>query len=428
MTFGSSETIDRPFDLVLEGGRILDPAAGIDELADLAVRDGRVASIAPGLAPQAAHVIDIAGKLVTPGLVDLHTHLFAHATGFGVDVDDAGVNAGVTTAVDMGSTGTWHFPAFKAYVIDKAATNVVAFLMMAFVGATWRIGGPPILNPDWADADALAEMVEHFPEHIRGFKTWGESGSTSQWGFRFLDIGCRARELTGLPLYIHTGELYPVDESNRPDPSTVMPEVLKRAFPGDVLGHCYSAMPDGILGTQAKPSPQLIDAVDAGLRLDVGHGINFSFDTARRMMDGGLLPYTISSDTHALLTGMHDDSTCSYSLVGTMSKLMALGMELSDVVRCTTAHPAAVLGLSGELGTLAVGAPADVSVLERREEPWTFFDPGGGSLDADERLVPTLVLRDGHPIVPHCRLLRDVLVPEERGEDGVAVAIGGRPR
>jgi dihydroorotase len=234
--------------------------------------------------------------------------------------------------------------------------------------------------------------------------------------------------MTGLPLYIHTGELYPVDETNRPDPATIMPEVLANAHPGDILGHCYSCMPDGILGTAPRPSQALIEAVDAGVRLDVGHGINFCFDTARRMMDGGLLPFTISSDTHGLLTGMHDDTTCSYSLVGTMSKLLTLGMTLPDVIRCATHHPAVVLGLDDELGTTRLGTRADLTVLELRDEPWTFVDPTGATLDADLRLVPTLVVREGRPIVPSRRLLRDVLVAKERGEEEGVVAVGGRPR
>jgi dihydroorotase len=416
-------------DVVISGGRVIDPATGRDGLMDVAITAGQISAVAPRLPPHpAATVIDASGMIVCPGLIDLHTHVFGWATGFGVDVDDAGVNAGVTTAVDMGSTGTWHFPILKAYVIDKARTDVVAFLMMGYVGATIRLGGPPILNPDWADAESLATMHEKYPTLVRGFKTWGESGSTSQWGFRFLHMGRAAGDLAGLPIYIHTGELYPVDESNRPDPATIMPEVLANARPGDILGHCYSAMPDGILGQAERPSRALIEAVDEGVRLDVGHGINFSFTTARRMLDGGLPPYTISSDTHALLSGVHDDSTCSYSLVGTMSKLMALGLGLTDVVACTTAHPAAVLGSEADLGTLKEGTRADVTILEVRHEDWTFLDAQGETLDADVRLVPHLVLREGRPIVPSRRLLRDVCIPEERGEAGLAVAVGGRPR
>ena len=200
-------------------------------------------------------MLDATGLLVVPGLIDLHTHVYAYVTGFGVDVDDAGVHAGVTTAVDMGSTGTWYFPGLKAYVIDKAVTDVVAFLMMGYVGASIRLGGPPILNPDWADAESLALMHQKHPDLVRGFKTWGESGSTSQWGFRFLRMGRRAGDLTGLPIYIHTGELYPVDETNRPDPATIMPEVLEQARPGDVLGHCYSASPTASSAGPTAPAP-----------------------------------------------------------------------------------------------------------------------------------------------------------------------------
>ena len=165
-----------------------------------------------------------------------------------------------------------------------------------------------------------------------------------------------------------------------------------------------------------------------GVRLDVGHGINFSFATARRMLDGGLEPYTISSDTHGLLSGVHDDSTCSYSLAGTMSKLLGLGMGLSDVVRCATERPATVLGRQDEIGTLAPGSRADLTLLERRVEDWEFVDPLGATLAVEERLVPARVVRAGRPLVPSKRLLRDVCPPEERGEAGRAVAVGGRAR
>jgi dihydroorotase len=417
------------FDLVVKGGRVVDPSQGLDGQLDVGIVADRIVAAAPRLEPQrTTMVVDATGQIVTPGLVDLHTHLFAHATGFGLDVDDAGVNAGVTTAVDMGSTGTWFFPTFKAYVIDKAVTDVVAFLMMGYVGATARVGGPPILNPDWADAESLATVCKQFPDVVRGFKTWGESGSTSRWGYRFLHMGREAADLAGVPLYIHTGELYPVDETNRPDPATIMPEVLAIARPGDVLGHCYSSMPDGILGASGEPSPALHEAVADGVRLDVGHGINFSFATARTMLDAGLLPFTISSDAHAFLGGMHDDTTCNYSLVGTMSKLMALGMTLTDVVEGATSHPADVLKRHDEIGTLRIGSRADLTVLEPRREPWTFIDSAGATLDADERLVPSLVVRAGRPLVPSRRLLRDVCTPEERGEAGLPIAIGGRPR
>ncbi|HVW44713.1 MAG TPA: amidohydrolase/deacetylase family metallohydrolase [Amycolatopsis sp.] len=417
------------YDLIVRGGRVIDPANGTDTIADVGVRGDRIAAVAPKLPDRSTTtVVDARGKVVCPGLVDLHTHVYQYVTNFGLDADEAGVHAGVTTVVDMGSVGTWLFPGLKAYIIDTAVTEVLSFLMMGYIGAVQgNRGGPSVLTPDWGDADTLAATQAEFPDLIRGFKTWGESGTTSQWGWRFLEMGAKARDLTGLPLYIHTGELYPVDETNRPDPATIMPEVLAHARPGDVLGHCYSAMPDGILGTAPAPSAALRDAVASGVRLDVGHGINFAFDTARRMLDGGLQPTTISSDVHGSFVA-HDDSSCGYSLVGTMSKLLALGMRLPEVIACASWHPAQVLGKDGEIGTLSAGSRADVTVLAVRRDDWRFLDPTGGSLDASERLVPSMVVRAGTPIVPHGRLLRDVLTPAERGEQGAAVAAGGQPR
>ncbi len=162
------------FDVVITGGRVVDPATGRDGLMDVGISDGTISAVEPRLEPApATSVVDATGLVVCPGLVDLHCHVFAWATGFGLDADDAGVNAGVTTLVDMGSTGTWHFPTLKAYIIDKVRTDVVAFLMMGYVGATLRLGGPPILNPDWADADSLAEMHEQVSGSGQGVQDVG---------------------------------------------------------------------------------------------------------------------------------------------------------------------------------------------------------------------------------------------------------------
>jgi dihydroorotase len=417
------------YDVIVRGGRIIDPANGRDAIGDVGISGDRIVAIESTLQPGPTTTqIEAMGRLVCPGLVDLHTHVCSHFTGFGIDADDVGVNAGVTTAVDMGSTGTWHFRVLKSYIIDQAVTDIAAFLMMGYVGASIRLGGENILNADWADPESLAEMAETFPDHIRGFKTWGESGTTSHWGYRFLEIGRQASELTGLPCYIHTGELWPVDESNRPDADTILPIVLDMAAPGDVLGHCYSAQPDGILGATGTPLPQLREALDAGVLLDVGHGINFSFETARRMLDNGYIPDIVSSDSHGLLSGIHEDRTLSYSLVGTMSKLLALGVGLSTVVSGATVNPAKVLRMDAEIGTLAIGSRADLTVLDIRTDDWTFIDPLGGTCDADRRLVPSTVIRAGQPLVPSKRFLRDVCTPDERGERDPEIAVGGRPR
>ncbi len=402
--------IKPPFDLVLTGAEIRDPASGIDCRSDLAVIGDRIAAVGVGLASQARRVIDLDGKLVTPGWVDLHVHVFEWMTTFGLPPDDAGVHSGVTTAVDQGGTGAYTIPAFKHYIADRALTDIRCFPSINSAG-TLRGGmaGPIIHTPEIVDVDLLVTEAEANPRLVRGFgEIHAESGAYSRWGF---DVVRRAREAsdrTGLPLYFHTGELFEVDEARRPEPRSLLPLVLTLARPGDVLGHVYSAMPDGVLGNDDTPSPALAEAVAGGLLLDIGFGVNFSYATARRMIAAGVWPHIISSDVHGLFPVMHDDSALDYSLAGAFARLVALGMPIDDALAAVTVNPARVLGEEDEIGTLAVGSRADITVLEERREDWPMRDGQGEVLVAKRLWIPRLVLRAGDPIVPNLRLVRDV--------------------
>jgi dihydroorotase len=398
------------WDLLLQGGNVLDPASGLHAKADVAVSHGRIAQVGADLEPrQARQVVDVSGGIVTPGLIDLHVHVYQHITDFGVPVDDVGVNAGVTTVVDQGSSGGWTVEGFKAFIADKAVTETLCFIAINLSGTLRGCrGGPVIQNPEYCDVDILARMAAKMPQFIRGVKTHLESGGISKWDTRMAEMAFDAAERTGLPVYLHTGQLWPVVESNRPDPEYVRKQVLRLVRPGDLMAHCYSCRDDGLLGKHEKPSKDLFDVLEKGVHLDLGHGENFSFSTARRMMAAGLYPYTISTDSHGGFFKHNDDSSLDYSLLGSMSKLMALGFGLEQVVRATTVNPARALRMDDEIGTLAVGSRADISVLDLVQEPWTFHDRLGESVQANQRLVPRLVVREGEPIKPTRRLLRDV--------------------
>lgn len=403
-------------DLLLVGGRVIDPASGTDAQMDVAIDGGRIAAVGPALARAGARrVVDVSGSLVTPGLIDLHAHVYRHITDFGVEADDAGINAGCTTIVDQGSAGAWTFDGFKAFVVDRAATEVLLFISTNLTGTLRGCrGGPLCQTPELSDVDVLAGFAARFPEIIRGVKGHSDSGGWSHWGNRMFEMSRACADATGLPLYVHTGELWKVDETNRPDPRSVMRDTLALVRPGDLLAHCYSCRDDGIIGPLAAPQQELLDSLATGVHLDLGHGVNFSFDTARRMMDAGLVPYTISSDVHGDFYTHDNDTTLDYSLLGAMSKMLALGFDLDYVVRATTVHPATVLRMLPEIGTLAVGSRADVSVLDAVEGPWTWRDSLGMAMPGDRRLVPRLVVRAGQVHVPTRRLLRDVTGPWER--------------
>ena len=401
------------FDLVIENGHIIDPASGLDCVGAVAIRGDRIAAVAasPAALPtyRSTQRIDAAGALITPGLIDIHTHIYEWVTNFGVLADDAGIDSGVTTVVDAGSAGAWTFGGFKAYVIDPARTDVRSFVSINVAGALkGGMRGDMLHNPDMVDIDELLSVARQHPKLIRGIKCHGESGALSRWGLDVLKLAADAGRRANLPLYCHTGELFPVVESARPDPNAVLAQVVPILNPGDTLAHVYSSMPDGIMGPNDDVPDVVHAALARGLHFDIGHGVNFSFRIARKMMAKGVLPNTISSDVHGDFNGYHDDSKLDYSLLGAMNKLMALGMPLMEVIRRTTLHPAQLLRDSDEIGTLAVGSRADISVIERRPGRWPLVDCAAEVLWASERLLPTLVIRAGKPHTPSLRLVRDL--------------------
>lgn len=404
-----------PFDLVIEGGRVIDPASGLDALADIAVKDGRIAALARldagGLREsRAAKRIDASGKLVCPGLIDIHVHVYEYVTNFGVWADDAGVGVGATTIVDAGSTGPWTFGGFKAHVIDRAATDVRAFVSINVAGALMGgMKGDVLHGPAMTDVGAVLAAIEKHPREIRGIKCHGESGAYSHWGTEVFAMAAEAGRAAGVPLYVHTGELFPVVEAQKPAPRSVLGEFLPHFKAGDVLAHVYSNMPDGICGEDDTVPDVLRAALDKGVRFDIGYGINFSYRIARMLMAEGIYPYTVSSDVHGDFNSYHDNSKLNYSLPGAMSRLLGLGMPLIEVIRAATEHPAQVIGEAHELGRLAPGSVADISILELRKEPWRLLDGRYECLEVEERLLPWRTLRAGVGHQPCAAMLPDLL-------------------
>lgn len=399
------------YDLIIENGRVMDPATQLDTPGQVAIRDGRIAAVsAAPLAGQARERIDAGGRLVCPGLIDLHVHVYEWVTNFGVWADDAGVDAGATTIVDQGSSGAWTFGGFKAHVIDQARTDVRAFVSVNVAGALMGgMKGDVLHNPTMLDHDGFVKLAARHPKAIRGIKCHGESGGLSHWGTTVMESAARLGRDADLPLYVHTGELFPVEENSRPQADTVLGSVLPMLKPGDTLAHIYSCMPDGIVGN-SDVVPQVVrDARDMGVHFDIGYGLNFSYRIARLLMSDGIYPNTISSDVHGDFNAFHDNSKLNYSLYGAMTRLWALGMPLADVIRATTLHPARVLRDEQEIGTLAPGSRADISIIETLDGDWTLRDGRREALQVNQRLLPWLTLRNGDVITPHRRLITDLL-------------------
>ena len=343
----------------------------------------------------------------------MHVHVYEWVTNFGVHPDEAGIHAGATTIVDQGSAGAWTLGGFKAYIADPALTDVRSFVSANLAGALMGgMEGAILHNPGIMRIEQVVQAAAEYPSLVKGIKSHGESGGLSRWGLEVLEMAVEAGRAADLPLYVHTGELFPVDEASRPAPDEVLKRVVPVLDPGTTLAHVYSTMPDGITGG-ADPIPAIVfEALERGLHFDIGHGVNFSFAIARRMMDAGILPNTISSDVHSDFNAYHDDSLLDYSLCGAMTKLAALGMPLEDVIARTTLNPARILREEDEIGTLAADSRADITILDRVSGAWTLSDSTGEELTVEERLVPDLVIRQGRAIVPNRRLLRDVCAPE----------------
>jgi dihydroorotase len=398
------------YDLVIKDGWVIDPSQALNGRFDIAIRNGKIVAIAHELPPaQAKQIVAANGYLVCPGLIDLHTHVYEWVTNFGLPADDVGINAGVTTVVDQGSSSRFNFPGFKSGIVEQAITDVRCFILLNLaVNKALEITGECFDHPENINIEALVQLAQENPGIIRGFKVFADSGSISRWGMGVLELAREVGDRTNLPLYVHTGELFPVMEASRPNPEHLVEKVLTYIKAGDILGHCYSCQPDGIMGTSTKVPKWLLEAIERGVLLDVGHGLKFSFDIARRMIEQGILPHTVGSDVHGSFYTRHDDSILNYSLCGVISKLMALGLDLEHAIASVTINPARVLGTEAEIGTLRLGSRADISVLELVKNDCLFFDSLGEKIVAKQKLVPVWVVRSGQLIQPNRRLLRDL--------------------
>jgi len=263
-------------------------------------------------------------------------------------------------------------------------------------------------NPSMVRIDELVALASEHPRLIAGIKCHGESGALSHWDVSVLERAVEAGRQADLPLYMHTGELFPVDEQRRPVPESVLDRVLPLLRPGDMVAHVYSCMPDGVVGRANRIPEWVMEARARGVLFDLGHGVNLSFRIARMMMEAGFYPDTIGSDVHGDFNAYHDFSKLDYSLMGGINKLIALGMPVPDAIARATVNPARFLR-DPTIGSLAPGNPADITMLEWVDGDWAFADAEGARIGVKRRLVPKLVFKDGEKILPDCGLLADVI-------------------
>ena len=350
---------------------MIDPAQGLDAVTDVAFAGGRVAAIGAGLA--GAETLDADGLIVTPGLIDLHTHVYWGGTSLGIDAEDFCRRSGVTTAVDTGSAGPGNFAGFRAHVIDRSAVRILAYLHVAF-GGIWGFGREVMVGES-RDLAAMAprgarDVAAANRDVVVGIKVRLGRIASGDHGTAPLEYALAAAEAVGLPMMVH------IDE---PPPS--YSEAVERLRPGDVLTHCFRPFPNAPLGGDGRVRPAVLAARQRGVIFDVGHGKgSFAFETARAMLGEGFAPDVISSDVHALCI-----DGPAFDQVTTLSKFLCLGMELREVIRATTEAPARALSRP-ELGTLAPGTPGDATLLRLAEGRFEYVDVLGETLVGDRRL------------------------------------------
>ena len=409
-------------DVIVSGGTLIDPAAGRSGRFDVGLRDGKIAAVEPELPPAAApRRIDAAGKLVVPGLIDTHAHVYEHVTGkFGLDPDLVGVRSGVTTLVDQGGPSCMTIPGFRHYVAERAGSRALCFISVYLVGGLEGHRYPELYGPDGVNVEHTVRAIEENRDLVKGIKAHAEIGGASRWGVEVIKLGKEISRRTGVPVYVHLGQLWPLKDGVAIDADAYVREAVPLLDAGDVLAHPFTRHPGGFVsGETGRVHPIIEEALARGVKVDVGHGSHFSFDMARRAIDAGIRPWTLGADMHgynvrAPGTRMNDGERSAnpffgvapFNLTIAMSELLALGLDLDEVVATVTANPAKMLGMEEEIGTLQPGREADVSVLEVLTGRFRLSDNSGEEVVAERLVVPHWCMRAGRvhradsPLVP----------------------------
>ncbi len=384
------------YDVVVKGGTLIDPAQGIYEKTDLAISGGKIESVRRNISDgNARRVVDATGMIVTPGLIDIHTHIAYGVAKLCVDPETACLLRGTTTAVDAGSTGELTFPAFKKFVIGRARTRILAFINIESLGMLEFATEPPfITDQGWAELitglnETFAPLfvnLKNTVEFIRRNRKIIVGIKWAHHGKKILELARQAADRAGCRLMVE---------------NHFMPESFKYLKKGDLVTHLYhnynnpqSGYLDG-LTQRGRVRPEFYDAVKRGVLLDVGHGRgSFVWKIAELGVKEGVRPDTISTDLwSANLYGP------VYDLPTTMSKFLHLGMSLEEVVRASTATPASAVGMLGEIGTLKHGACADVAIFRLRRGRFPLIDVKGAARTGSQLLTPVHVIREGQVVL-----------------------------
>jgi dihydroorotase len=371
------------WDLLVRGGTLIDPARSISAKQDVAFSGGKVAAVAERLTGEATEVIEATGALLTPGLIDIHTHVY-HGLATGRHADQTSLANGVTTVVDAGSAGWMTLRGLRDYVIPTYQTRVYAFLHISATGLTINRVMPELAEIKFAQVEEAARTVAENPALVLGIKVRIAHGATGQGdqpnAREALRRGRQAADLARVPLMVHV--------SDTPIP---LDEILDHLRGGDIATHIFNGNVEQVLGPDRRVRGAVRAARERGVVLDVGHAsIHCDVNVARRAIAEGLPPTTISTDLHTPPPGR-----IVYNLRAIMSKFLALGMPLDEVVAGVTSRAAAAIGRSAELGSLAPGMVGDAVVMDLEDGHFTYVDGAGNEVKASRRFRTRHVIRQG---------------------------------
>ena len=367
------------YDILLKGGTVIDAAQGLNAARDVAIAGGVIAAIEPDIPDNAAtQTVSVKGKYVTPGLVDIHTHVYYGVTTWGIRADTICPMAGTTTVVDAGSPSWVTFPGFREFIAEPSLTNILTYIHISGIGLVYGPVGE-MFDMAYADPGRVAETLQQHRDITVGVKVRQGKGQVGDNGVEPLKLAIQAAEHAGTSVMCHIGAGVP------------LPDILKLLRPGDVITHCFQGNGDNIIDEKGRVIPEAWKARADGIIFDVGHGAgSFHYEIAQRAMAQGFISDVISTDLH---TGNINGPV--YDLPTTLSKLMHLGLSLEDVIDKATFSAAKAIQREAQLGNLKVGTVADVAVFEILEGEFEYFDAHGKKFIGNKKLKAALTIREG---------------------------------
>ncbi len=386
------------YDIVIKGGRVIDPAQGINTIRDIGVSEGKISEISDSIEDgKSKKTIDARGKIVSPGLIDLHAHVAYGVIGNGLAPDDCGVRSGVTTICDCGSTGVANFNDFRDKVISKAQTDVFCLLHV-------MPNGLGVMPENWRLSDintrAMIDTIEANREIVKGVKIRATGAMVRALGLEGMKLTKRIAAEAGVPVMIHLGT-YPEEPVSEEEMDKFTREMLNLLDAGDILTHIFTWKKGGVIKPDGRVMPELRAALERGVLLDVANArFHYSIDIARIAMEQGIVPHSLSTD----LT-IDSFRNLVFSLLVTMSKFLAIGFDIEQLIRMTTMNPASVLTGGKDRGSLKKGMPADISILELQEGSYRFNDGiEGKTFTGDTLITPVVTFKSGREFASESRL------------------------